>query len=85
MKSSLKKQKLKAQVKSRFYYLFWGIATISVVGGQLLVSNGYNKMTEQIEQLNNILIENSRSNYNRYPKGSPVPDIILLWYIRRLV
>ena len=54
MKSSLKKQKLKAQVKSRFYYLFWGIATVSVVGGQLLVSNGYNKMTEQIEQLNNL-------------------------------
>ena len=79
MKSSLKKQKLKAQVKSRFYYLFWGIATVSVVGGQLLVSNGYNKMTEQIEQLNNILIEKlDRPNYGSYPKGSHVTDIILL-------
>ena len=79
MKSSLKKQKLKAQVKSRFYYLFWGIATVSVVGGQLLVSNGYNIMTVQIEQLNIFLIEKlDRPNYGRYPKGSPVPDIILL-------
>ena len=76
MKSSIKKQKLKAQVKSRFYYLFWGIATVSVVGGQLIVSNGYNRMTEQIEQLNNILIEQqSRPKYN---KRLAPPDIILL-------
>ena len=32
-----KKTKIKAQVKSRFYYLFWGIATISVVSGQIFV------------------------------------------------
>jgi len=79
MKSSIKKQKLKAQVKSRFYYLFWGIATVSVVGGQLIVSNGYNRMTEQIEQLNNILIEKLDSpRYKQYPRGLPVPDIIML-------
>ena len=28
------KTKLKAQVKSRFYYIFWGIATVAVVAGQ---------------------------------------------------
>ena len=35
------KEKQKAQVKSRFYYLFWGIATVSVVLGQLYVGSGY--------------------------------------------
>ena len=36
-----KKEKLRAQVKSRFYYLFWGLATFSVVAGQLYVGSGY--------------------------------------------
>ena len=30
-----KREKIKAQIKSRFYYMFWGVATIAVVGGQL--------------------------------------------------
>jgi len=36
-----KKEKQRNQVKSRFYYLFWGIATFSVVAGQLYVGSGY--------------------------------------------
>ena len=35
------KEKQRAQVKSRFYYIFWGIATVSVVLGQLYVGSGY--------------------------------------------
>ena len=35
------KSKLRAQVKSRFYYIFWGIATVSVVTGQIYVGSGY--------------------------------------------
>ena len=34
-------EKRRHQVKSRFYYLFWGIATFSVVAGQLYVGSGY--------------------------------------------
>ena len=33
--------KKRAQVKSRFYYIFWGVATASVVLGQLYVGSGY--------------------------------------------
>ena len=33
--------KQRAQVKSRFYYLFWGLATVSVLAGQLYVGSGY--------------------------------------------
>ena len=29
------------QAKSRYYYLFWGIATVSVVLGQVYVGAGY--------------------------------------------
>ena len=35
------KQKIRAQVKSRFYYIFWGAATIAVVAGQWYVGTGY--------------------------------------------
>jgi len=35
------KEKQKAQVKSKFYYIFWGVATTSVVLGQLYVGSGY--------------------------------------------
>tara|TARA_B100001250_G_scaffold76087_1_gene62312 strand:+ start:50 stop:253 length:204 start_codon:yes stop_codon:yes gene_type:complete len=35
------KEKQKAQVKSKFYYIFWGVATVSVVLGQLYVGSGY--------------------------------------------
>ena len=37
----ISKEKVRAQVKSRFYYLFWGIATVSVVLGQVYVGAGY--------------------------------------------
>ncbi len=36
-----RKVKQRNQVKSKFYYIFWGIATVSVVLGQLYVGSGY--------------------------------------------
>ena len=35
------KEKVRNQVKSKFYYIFWGVATASVVLGQLYVGSGY--------------------------------------------
>ena len=35
------KEKQRNQVKSKFYYIFWGIPTVSVVLGQLYVGSGY--------------------------------------------
>ena len=37
----ISKEKVRNQVKSRFYYLFWGVATVSVVLGQVYVGAGY--------------------------------------------
>ena len=37
----ISKEKVRNQVKSRFYNIFWGVATFSVVAGQLYVGSGY--------------------------------------------
>ena len=47
----MKKEKLRAQVKSRFYYIFWGIATVAVVTGQLYVGTGYRILHGDIREL----------------------------------
>ena len=38
--------KLKHQVKSNMYYIFWGACTAAVMAGQIYVGNGYRKMSE---------------------------------------
>ena len=42
-------QKLKAQVKTKFYYLFWGTATLSVFAGQIYVGSGYREMASSLD------------------------------------
>jgi len=87
IKDDTKLYKQRAQVKSRFYYLFWGIATISVVSGQIFVGRGYQQMNESINVLNDILIDrfslNNRLKLIPIPKGRglyepliPPPDAI---------
>ena len=39
------------QIKSKWYYIFWGTATASVVMGQFQVGNGYRQMVNSIEEL----------------------------------
>jgi len=40
------KMELRAQVKSKWYYIFWGMATISVVAGQIYVGSGYRQLSD---------------------------------------
>ena len=42
------KKNKRHQVKSKFYYIFWGIATVSVFVGQLYVGTGYHRMSESL-------------------------------------
>ena len=52
--------KTKAQMKSSRYYLFWGIATIAVVAGQIYVGTGYRRMAETGDAISadiNLLVE----------------------------
>ena len=41
--------KTKAQMKSSSYYLFWGIATVAVVSGQVYVGAGYRAMSKSLD------------------------------------
>ena len=36
------------QIKSHWYYVFWGIATVSVVAGQVYVGSGYREMAQEV-------------------------------------
>ena len=45
------KKKQRHQVKSRWYYIFWGAATISVFAGQMYVGSGYRKMAESFDRI----------------------------------
>ena len=47
--------KLKHQVKSNKYYLFWGAATIAVMTGQIYVGNGYRQMSQDVRDLTEMI------------------------------
>ena len=47
----ISKEKVRNQVKSRFYYLFWGIATFSVVAGQVYVGSGYRMFARSLKRI----------------------------------
>ena len=51
MKTNLKLSKQRHQVKSRWYYIFWGSATLSVFVGQLYVGSGYRQMSESFNRM----------------------------------
>ena len=66
--------KLKHQVKSNKYYLFWGAATIAVVAGQIYVGTGYRRMAETGDAISadiNLLVEVLTMPR---PKTMPVPN-----------
>ena len=45
-----KRDRVRAQVKSRFYYAFWGAATVAVVSGQLYVGTSYRAMAKSMNR-----------------------------------
>ena len=44
-------EKRRHHVKSRFYYIFWGIATFSVVAGQLYAGSGYRMFGRSLNRI----------------------------------
>jgi|TARA_B100000085_G_C18293393_1_gene411184 hypothetical protein len=60
------KTKLRAQIKSRWYYVFWGTATVSVVLGQLYVGTGYRVlhqgMQELLDKVDGVLLHSTRDD-----------------------
>ena len=67
--------KIKHQIKSNMYYIFWGACTIAVMAGQIYVGNGYRQMSEKVEDLTEMieikmeieLLEKKRNPYGIMP------------------
>ena len=65
MNKELKKQKKRNQVKSRFYYIFWGAATVSVFVGQLYVGSGYRQMSRSFNRIMDTLVIEIEEDFSR--------------------
>ena len=50
------------QHKQRYYYIFWSIATISVLIGQIAVVKTYNRLSNNLES---IIIEQARQKTSK--------------------
>tara|TARA_B100002019_G_C21189531_1_gene558039 strand:+ start:357 stop:557 length:201 start_codon:yes stop_codon:yes gene_type:complete len=64
------KTKQRHQVKSRWYYIFWGTATVSVVLGQLYVGTGYrymySGMRELLQKVDGVLLRAEPDNEPKF-------------------
>ena len=49
MKTLTKKQR--HQIKSKWYYIFWGAATVSVFAGQIYVGSGYRGFARSLNRI----------------------------------
>ena len=47
--------KVKNQMKSYQYYLFWGICTVAVMAGQIYVGTGYKSMSDSVKDLTEMI------------------------------
>ena len=61
----INKEKQRNQVKSRFYYIFWGVATFSVVAGQLYVGSGYRMFARSLNRIFDTIEVQVGENYYR--------------------
>ena len=58
--------KARNQVKSKFYYIFWGIATASVVLGQLYVGSGYRGFARSLNRIFDTIEVEVGRDYERF-------------------
>ena len=47
--------KIKHQIKSGKYYIFWGVATLAVMAGQIYVGAGYRGMSQSVQDLTEMI------------------------------
>ncbi len=47
--------KVKNQMKSYQYYVFWGVCTVAVMAGQIYVGTGYKSMSESVKDLTEMI------------------------------
>ena len=68
-----KRDRVRAQVKSRWYYSFWGAATVAVVAGQIYVGTSYRAMAKSMNRWVDTAIEALIEDYQ--PRGIYQPII----------
>ena len=68
-----KRDRVRAQVKSRWYYSFWGAATLAVVAGQIYVGTSYRAMAKSMNRWFDTAIEALIEDYQ--PRGIYQPII----------
>ena len=68
-----KRDRVRGQVKSRWYYSFWGAATVAVVAGQIYVGTSYRAMAKSMNRWFDTAIEALIEDYQ--PRGIYQPII----------
>ena len=78
--------KIKHQIKSGKYYIFWGACTLAVMAGQIYVGAGYRSMSQEVKDLTEVLtIKMEWDELNRRSTGkSPYvpmidPEDYIIW------
>ena len=76
--------KVKNQIKSYQYYLFWGACTFAVMAGQIYVGAGYKSMSQSVKDLTEtitIKMEWDELNQRRGTGYMPMidPDDYIIW------
>ena len=80
--------KIKNQMKSYQYYLFWGACTVAVMAGQIFVGAGYQSMSQSVKDLTEVIeIKMEWEELNRRRGTGPYmpmremmdPDDYIIW------
>ena len=74
MTSKEKKEKKRHQVKSQWYYIFWGTATVAVCAGQIFVGSGFRRMAESLDKVLEAPIRMDIGMPRRHPMMVPDYD-----------
>ena len=78
--------KIKNQMKSYQYYLFWGACTVAVMAGQIYVGTGYQSMSQSVKDLTELIeiqmewdeLDRRRTGQSPY-KMMIDPDDYIIW------
>ena len=65
------KEKKRHQVKSQWYYIFWGTCTVAVCAGQVFVGGGFRRMAESFEKVLDAPINLDFGIPRRHPMMAP--------------
>ena len=65
------KEKKRHQVKSQWYYIFWGTCTVAVCAGQLFVGSGFRRMSESFDKVLDSPIRLDLGIPRRHPMMAP--------------